>query len=69
VSAGGTSGGKAGNGGAAPKPPAGGTSGSSNDDSGCGCSVPRSSNHGALGLALAGALVAFARRRSSRRRG
>ena len=59
-STGGTSAGKAGSGGTgSTKPPASG----SDDDGGCGCSVPRSSNHASLALAMLGALAAFARRR------
>ena len=41
------------------KPPASG----GDDDGGCGCSVPRSSNHASLALVTLGALAAFARRR------
>ena len=58
---GGTSGGKAGAGGSGSTPPP--PSGKSDDDGGCGCSVPRSSNHASLALVMLGALVAFARRR------
>lgn len=57
---GGTSGGKAGAGGTgSTTPPASG----GDDDGGCGCSVPRSSNHASLALVMLGALAAFARRR------
>jgi len=54
-------GGTSGSGGSGTKPP----SSSSDDDSGCGCSVPRSSNHGTLALVFAGALLTFLRRRRS----